>query len=379
VPAGAADGAINVVTGVGTAIGASFDVNATSCLPTIISFSPTSGPPGTGVTITGTNLLGVTDVEFNGAAATFSSVSSTQITAIVPGAATTGPIDVTTGFGTGTSTTNFTVGTGPSPTITSFTPSSGPVGTSVTITGTNFSGTGFTTSSVTFNNTSATFTVNSSTQITATVPSGATTGAIRVTTPNGTATSSTNFTVTVAPLPTITGFSPTYGPTGTSVIITGTNFSGTGFTTSAVSFNNISATFTVNSATQITATVPSTGTTGRVRVTNPGGTATSTTDFVVSTVHSRTVSMDLSKHLVAKGQVSTGFTSCESGVQVKIQRWKDGGWTTKATATTSGTGSYKAQLPDKDGKYRAKAPKLVLGNGVDVCSSAASPSRKHND
>ncbi len=76
------------------------------------------------------------------------------------------------------------------PTITGFTPTSGAPGTSVTITGTNFTGA----TSVSFNYVSATFTVNSATQITATVPSNAGTGKIRVTTPVATATSAANFT-----------------------------------------------------------------------------------------------------------------------------------------------------------------------------------------
>jgi hypothetical protein len=77
-------------------------------------------------------------------------------------------------------------------TIASFSPTSGPVGTSVTIKGTAFSGT----TKVTFNGTSATFTVNSETQITATVPTGATTGKIKVTVDGVTVTSSQTFTVT---------------------------------------------------------------------------------------------------------------------------------------------------------------------------------------
>src|SRR5438046_255433 len=82
---------------------------------------------------------------------------------------------------------------GSAPTITSFTPTSGPVGTLVTISGTNFTGA----TTVTFNGVSASFTVTSATTIQATVPTGATTGPLRVTTPGGTATSTNNFTVTV--------------------------------------------------------------------------------------------------------------------------------------------------------------------------------------
>ncbi|WP_162303538.1 T9SS type A sorting domain-containing protein [Hymenobacter sediminis] len=79
--------------------------------------------------------------------------------------------------------------------ITALTPDNGSVGTSVSITGTGFTGA----TAVRFNGVAASsFTVASATTITAVVPVGATTGPVSVTTPNGTATSPTNFTVTVA-------------------------------------------------------------------------------------------------------------------------------------------------------------------------------------
>jgi hypothetical protein len=161
------------------------------------------------------------------------------------------------------------------PSVTGFNPTSGPVGTSVTISGTNLGGA----TAVTFNGTNQpTFTVNGAgTQVTAAVPTGATTGKIAVTTPSGTATSAGNFTVTVAP--TITGFSPNSGPVGTSVTINGTNFTGA----TAVKFNGVNVTsFTVNSATQIATTVPAGATTGKITVTTPGGTATSANNFTVT-------------------------------------------------------------------------------------------------
>lgn len=77
------------------------------------------------------------------------------------------------------------------PSIASFTPGGGSIGTSVTITGTNFTGA----TAVAFNGSSASFTVDGATQITATVPSGATTGPISVTTPLGTGYSASNFVV----------------------------------------------------------------------------------------------------------------------------------------------------------------------------------------
>src|SRR5262249_23494835 len=143
---------------------------------------------------------------FNGTpAVTFNVVSNTQITATVPEGATTGPISVITPGGTITSTTNFTVAV--SPTLSGFAPTSGPPGTAVNIFGTNFTGA----TGVSFNGTAATtFNVVSSTQITATVPVGATSGPITVTTPGGSITSTTTF--TVPPIGIISGFTPTSGP-----------------------------------------------------------------------------------------------------------------------------------------------------------------------
>jgi hypothetical protein len=345
---------------------------AFAAAPTITGFLPISGPVGCVVTITGTNFNNpnVTDVEFNNTnAASFRIDSGTSITAVVGTGTTTGPVEVTNADGTASFGT-FTVANTTCPTITSFTPTSGPVGTSVVITGTNFTGA----TSVTFNGVTATFTVNSATQITATVPTTATTGPIRVTTPGGTGSSLTNFTIAA---PTITSFTPTFGPVGTSVVITGTNLTGA----TAVTFNNVAATtFTVNSPTQITATVPATATTGPIKVTTPGGSATSATNFTVSTLHPRSVTLSLRKHLVARGTVTVGdaFTACVSGVPVKIQRRKSGRWKTVGSTTTSASGSYKKRVRDREGKYRAKAPRVVLNNGVDICSADASPARTHN-
>ena len=345
---------------------------------TATSFTPAGGPVGCEVTITGTGFAGVTSVTFNGVSATFTTDSTTQITTAVPSAATDGNIVVSEGADMVTVPGGaFNVAPATAcPTISSFAPTSGAVGTSVVITGTNFTGA----TAVRFNQTSATFTVNSATQITATVPSGATTGPIRVTAGGLTGRSLTSFTVNAAPLPTITSFTPTSGPVGKSVVITGTNFSGTGFTTTSVKFNGVTATFTVNSATQITATVPATATTGKITVSTPGGTATSTTDFTVSTLHARNVSLRLRKHLVARGQVTAtdAFSACEQSVPVKIQRRsRGGGWHTVKQTTTSSSGAYRARLNDVAGRYRARAPKVVLSSGADICQGAVSPTRRN--
>ena len=250
---------------------ANFTITTPAPGPTITSFTPTGGLAGTVVMVLGSNFTGATQVAFNGMAATAYTVSSaTQLTATVPTGATTGPIAVTAPSGTGTSALAFTVA--PPPTIVSFAPATGYVGSVVMLTGTNFTGA----SQVTFNGVAAvSFTVNSATHITATVPAGATTGPVGVTTAVSTATSGSSF--TVVPAPAITSFTPARSAPGGLVIITGTNFTGA----SQVTFNGVVATFTVNSATQITATVPVGATTGLLAITTPAGTGTSATNFEV--------------------------------------------------------------------------------------------------
>ena len=116
-----------IITGSGTRWAESYDGDAAGAPklhvayatappepPTISGVAPTSGPPGTSVTIDGSRLFGATSVTFNGVVAPFSVVSDAQLTATVPGAATSGPVSVTTGGGTADGPT-FTV-TEPPPT-----------------------------------------------------------------------------------------------------------------------------------------------------------------------------------------------------------------------------------------------------------------------
>jgi hypothetical protein len=77
---------------------------------------------------------------------------------------------------------------------------------------------------------------------------------------------------------TFTTYSPTSGPVGTPVTITGNYLTGT----TKVTFDGVSASFTVNSATQITATVPTTAKTGKIAITTNGVTVASSTSFTVN-------------------------------------------------------------------------------------------------
>ena len=160
------------------------------------------------------------------------------------------------------------------PSVAAVSPSTGPTsgGTSVTISGTNFSSTPGAVN-VSFGAVAATdVSCTSSTQCTATSPAGSA-GIVDVTVTVGGLTSPTSsadqFTyVTPPPTPTVTGVSPSSGPSGggTAVTISGTNFSSTPGAVN-VSFGAVAATdVSCTSSTQCTATSPA-GSAGIVDVT----------------------------------------------------------------------------------------------------------------
>src|SRR5262249_51073977 len=172
-----------------------------SMSPSITTLNPASGAVGTSVTINGTNFgasQGTNTVTFNGTSAGTiapANWSSTRITAQVPTGATSGPVVVAVG-GVPSNSVSFSV-TPPVPNISNLNPISGQVGTSVTITGTNF-GASQGTSTVTFSGTSAGTIAPanwSSTRITAQVPTGATSGPVVVTV-GGVASNGLGFNVT---------------------------------------------------------------------------------------------------------------------------------------------------------------------------------------
>jgi hypothetical protein len=80
-----------------------------SIVPTITSFTPSSGSPGSGVSITGTNFNNTVVVRFNGTIASYTFVNSTSLNAIVPVGATTGTITVQRGSCTAVSTNSYIV------------------------------------------------------------------------------------------------------------------------------------------------------------------------------------------------------------------------------------------------------------------------------
>jgi IPT/TIG domain len=291
---------------------------ASATSPTISSFSPTSGPAGCVVVITGTNFKDpiVTSVDIGGTpVSAFMVVSGTEIWATVAGDAS-GTIHVTNASETASGATDFTNATpgGCSPTITLITPCSGPAATVVTIIGANLLKSSGTATSPAVGGTvrfapytaTATHTGAPETpqQLSVLVPSDAADGPIRVSTFN-------------------------------DVVGEGAVLSGTAFQ------------------------VP------------PPDVACAGAD------HARSITLRLRRHLVAQGRVSSvedpPFPDCVASVPVKIQRRISGRWRTVGKTTTTDTGVYKKRIKDRAGKYRSVAP--PINQYTYLCFRTVSPVR----
>lgn len=250
--------------------------------PNISTVAPVVVGSGATVLITGTNFINVTRVGIGTAtAASFTTISPTQIRAALPASVVNDPggvnavrvsLGVTAQGGSTASVTTLTFVL--PPTVISFSPSIGTPGTPVRIIGTRLGGTiyndpptvlfgGFPAQSVI---------VNSPTDITAFVPRNATTGIVTVSTPGGT--SATLSTFTFVPPPRISEIVPAIAPQGDLVTVTGTGF----VQISQARVGGVPTNFTQNSSNRVTLVI-STGATGFVELVTPAGVITSATVF----------------------------------------------------------------------------------------------------
>ena len=290
---------------------------ASAASPTISSFSPTSGPAGCVVVITGTNFNSpvVTSVDIGGTpVSAFKVVSGKMIWATVAGDAS-GTIHVTGASDTASSGTDFTNANpgGCSPTITFITPCDGSPGRVVAIIGTNLLR-------------------NSGTTTTAPVGGDVRFAPYTATAIHGTPESPRQLLVVV----------PADAADGSIRVSTFNDVVGEGAVLSDAAF----------------------------QVPPP---VTDCSAFGIS----RSVTLREVRSLVARGtvNVASGFTACAASVPVKIQRRVAGGWKTVKTTTTSPTGSYRRRIPDMAGRYRATAPKFPSGPVLTPCFRVISPLR----
>ncbi len=253
---------------------------------TLLTVTPNGGPltSGTSVTLGGVNLSGTTQVTFDGAAAAITSTTSTSVTVTAPAhAAGSVAVALTAPSGQDSLAAAFTYHA--PPTLTSLSPASGTTsgGTSVTLTGTNLSGT----TAVTFDGVAATVGSATATTVTVTTPAHAAAAVdVVATTPGGTATLASSFTFQASggggggggssssssssaggSLQEITEVRPAFGPVsgGNLVAIIGYGFTGA----TSVTIGGKAASFrVVNDAT--------------VEVTMPAGAAPGSVDVAVN-------------------------------------------------------------------------------------------------
>ncbi|HEX9514402.1 MAG TPA: FG-GAP-like repeat-containing protein [Puia sp.] len=247
---------LNVIVGAGasgnikvTTSGGSATVGTFTYIPPPIidSFNPTSATLGDIVTINGRNFTGATTVKFGDTTVTsFTVVSDTVIKATVWLGAS-GTVKVTRPSGTGQA-IGFNFIPPPPPVISTLSSFTGTPGTLVKISGTHFYGT----ISVKFGGTDAnSFTVVSDNEIDAVVGFSVS-GNVLVTTLFG---SGSIGGFAILPPPTISSFSPTSGSIGTTVTITGTNFSPVA-SQNIVYFGSVRGIVATATATQLTVQVP---------------------------------------------------------------------------------------------------------------------------
>jgi hypothetical protein len=290
--------------------------------PTISSFSPTSGPAGCVVVITGTNFKDpmVTSVDIGGTPVSeFKVVSGTEIWATVAGDAN-GTIHVANADATASSPTDFTNANpgGCSPTITYLAPCGGTAGVIVIIIGTN---------------------LLKSSGMTTTAAVG---GDVRFAPYTATATH--------------TGTPET--PTRHEVLVPPGTIDGP---IRVSTFNDVVGEGAVLSNTRFEVVPPECD--------------------LFPLEQPRSVTLRLRKHLVARGMVSLttegeDSTVCMASVPVKIQRRVSGHWKTVGSTTTNDIGAYNKRIKDKPGRYRARAPMIFLVEPVfQTCVRALSPVR----
>jgi large repetitive protein len=364
VPAGATTGPI-VVTNASGDSDPSDDFNVITAVPAPTSTDVSSGGFGTAVVITGTNLDDATGVTFNGKAATFTNVSSTEIDTVVPVGAMKGHgtgakagIQVTNVFGTSASVDFNVLDTAPTlTTVKNGTKvvTSGFVGDTITLGGTHLD----TVTEVDFGaGSQSTITHTSATSISVVVPGGATNGVITALNPDGSGSTKTSFTILATPV--IVGFSPAYGKAGTKVTIVGSHFAGA----TEVDFGSSAAKVkpTLNKDGSLSAVVPANVVTGPITVRVGALSSDSGNDWFTKVVKP-TINTSGNPTTAARGATitlaGTGFTGTTS---VKV------GTLVASYSVASGGASIDVHIPS--------TAKLGANQMITIANSAGSATYK---
>jgi hypothetical protein len=323
---------VNPAPGGGTSSADTFTILATNPPPSLSSISPTSAAAGNAaltLTVSGSNFVADSKVDWNGTALTTTFVSSTRLTALVPasdlaaaGSASVTVVTPSPGGGSSGAVTFAINTTNPAPSLSAISPTSAAAGSTaltLTVTGSDF----VAASAIAWNGTALTTTFVSSTQLTALVPASDLTtagnGSVTVVTapPGGGTSGTATFTINaVNPAPSLGTISPASATAGSNAItltVTGSDF----VAASEVDWNGTALNTTYVSAAQLTATIPASdlATTGTASVTvvnpAPGGGTSGALTFTINPSNPLPTLSALSPPSALAG--ATGFTLTVTG------------------------------------------------------------------
>ncbi len=238
--------------------------------PRISSFAPSSAGAGGRVVIQGTNFSTPAEVFFGGVPASSVSVESAgQITATVSAGGTSGALTVRTRSGSATAPQEFSFEG--APTITGFAENAVTTGASLSIRGTNL----LNAKDVRLGGIAAEILNITAKQVLVRVPAGIVSSptAASLSTPFGETTSSVFIPITERAA--LTSFSPSVGFSGAPVILRGTGFLGV----TTVTIAGVSALFTIDSDSRISAVAGAVRSRGKVIVQGSTGRSESVSDF----------------------------------------------------------------------------------------------------
>jgi endoglucanase len=360
VPAGAVQGSVKVMNP--RYVGASsseFTVTASGSLPTVGSFSPASGPVGTTVTVSGSNLGTVTSARIGtGSSVPVTVVSPSSLRFVVPSDAASGTVTVTSASGSASSAASYTVTVPVSaPVIGSFSPASGPAGTTVTVSGSDLDKV---TSAQVGGSATTAVTIASASSLSFVVPADAGSGTVRLNSPNGPADSAASYTVTgPQAVPVVSGFSPMSGPVGTTVTVSGSDFTGA---TGARIGSGTTVPVTVANSSSLSFVVPSGSTSGVVTVTTPAGSDSSSTSYTVSAPP--VAEAPISEHIVVDQ-----FGYRPSAVKTAVIRSPSVGYDSGRPYTPGGT--YRVVRASDRSSVLQGTPAIWNGGAVDASSGDA--------
>ena len=172
----------------------------------------------------------------------------------------------------------------------------------------------------------------------------------------------------------ISSFTPTSGDAGTNVTVFGSGFSTTA-ASNTVTINNVAATVTSASASQLNLTVPASATTGLITVSNANGSVTSTQAFTVGSTLSAPTITSFTPTIGAAGTaVTINGTNFQAGVSNNKAFFGGvGGVVTSLTApgqaiatVPSSAQSGKISLQTAAGTGTSSADFFVVPSGIAV-------------